>query len=420
MKRLTRGFVVLYLGVAGVAGTVSTANAAGYSIYEQGASATAQAGALIARANDPSAIFYNVAGIAGQGKSVSIGATVISVDNQFTGEGAYPGNGVVEKQVKGTFYPPHAYVVMPLGGGITAGLGVFAPFGLGTEWDPAYTGRASSVKASIEAVFVNPVVAYEYGPLSVGAGLNILAMSSLSLTRTSIQPVLTQWTTLARAEIEGDGDPAIGFNLGVRYKPMDMLTVGASYRSEIAADHSGTAKFHDIAPLAASVLPANADVEAMVPYPAIMGVGVAVEPIPGLSVEFNLIEMKWSVFDTLKLVFEDDYSMLNESIAERYEDARSYRVGAEYRVSDELALRCGYLFDESPCPDASVSTLLPDADRNSYMVGAGYTLGQTTFDLAYMYLPFNDRSTEGENRSGYNGLYETTAHLFGLTATFRF
>ena len=85
-----------------------------------------------------------------------------------------------------------------------------------------------------------------------------------------------------------------------------------------------------------------------------------------------------------------------------------------------LALRAGYLYDESPVPSAAVSTLLPDADRNSYQCGIGYTMGNVQLDLAYMYLPFNDRSSEQSSHRGFDALYETSAHLFGITVGYRF
>src|SRR5690242_3997102 len=62
----------------------STAFAAGFSIFEQGAKATAMGGAFSATADDPSAIFYNVAGIAQQrSTTVMVGATGITFSNEF-------------------------------------------------------------------------------------------------------------------------------------------------------------------------------------------------------------------------------------------------------------------------------------------------------------------------------------------------
>ncbi|MBW2186420.1 MAG: outer membrane protein transport protein, partial [Deltaproteobacteria bacterium] len=60
---------------------------AGFHIREQGAKAMGMANAFVAQADDPSAIFYNPAGIAFQsGTQVSLGVTVINVpETEFKG-----------------------------------------------------------------------------------------------------------------------------------------------------------------------------------------------------------------------------------------------------------------------------------------------------------------------------------------------
>jgi long-chain fatty acid transport protein len=73
----------------------SSAFAAGFSIFEHGAKATGMGGAFAATADDPSAMFYNVAGIAYQREaSVLLGGTIITFSNEFTGgDYEFPGPG---------------------------------------------------------------------------------------------------------------------------------------------------------------------------------------------------------------------------------------------------------------------------------------------------------------------------------------
>lgn len=58
-KRTGAILAILGLGVS----FPRVASASGYAIYEQGAKAMANAGAFTARADDPSALFFNPAGI---------------------------------------------------------------------------------------------------------------------------------------------------------------------------------------------------------------------------------------------------------------------------------------------------------------------------------------------------------------------
>lgn len=69
---------------------------AGFHIREQGAKAMGMANAFVAQADDPSAVFYNPAGIAFQeGTAISLGVTIINVpETEFKGT-TYSGDRAV-------------------------------------------------------------------------------------------------------------------------------------------------------------------------------------------------------------------------------------------------------------------------------------------------------------------------------------
>src|SRR5881396_3878631 len=103
----------------------SAAFASGFALFEQGAKATAMGGAFAATADDPSAIFYNVAGIAQQRHiAFYAGGTTINFANEFIGDP----NDVFSSGSKGfykrhTFVPPNAYAIVPIGSNLTFGVG---------------------------------------------------------------------------------------------------------------------------------------------------------------------------------------------------------------------------------------------------------------------------------------------------------
>ena len=83
-----RSLAKLWLLITAVLLIVSgAAYGSGFSLFEQGAKATAMGGAFAATADDPTAIFYNVAGIAQQRKAAfMVGGTTINFSNEFTGD----------------------------------------------------------------------------------------------------------------------------------------------------------------------------------------------------------------------------------------------------------------------------------------------------------------------------------------------
>ena len=132
--------------------------------------------------------------------------------------------------------------------------------------------------------------------------------------------------------------------------------------------------------------------------------------------------MGWSSFQELPINFTD-YPHLSDVVVQNYEDADQYRIGLEYRASGKLALRLGYLEDETPQPVESMSPLLGDGDRTGYTLGSGFDIYGMQTDIGYMYLVFDTRHTGdngGFSLDGYEGSYKTRANLVGITTTLKF
>ena len=116
----------------------------GFALFEHGAKAVAMGGAFAATADDPSAIFYNVAGIAQLRRTeLTFGGTAINFQNSFTGDpnDLFTAGMTGSKYRAHTFIVPNAYATMPIGSNMTVGVGLFAPFGLRTNWAQPWPGR---------------------------------------------------------------------------------------------------------------------------------------------------------------------------------------------------------------------------------------------------------------------------------------
>src|SRR6056297_1768743 len=155
----------------------SSAFSSGFSIYEASVRANGVLGAFSAYADDASSIFYNPAGLGGlEGINITGGATIIAPRSSFRNLSPLAPTGQETKMEKQEFLVPNFYGSYQITDNLTAGVGVYAPFGLGTKWPEDWVGRGSSIETSIETIFVTPSVGYEFsdtgiGDIRIGAGL---------------------------------------------------------------------------------------------------------------------------------------------------------------------------------------------------------------------------------------------------------
>lgn len=159
--------------------TTGLARAAGFALLQQGAAAMGQGNAFVAEANDPSAIFYNPAGLNQLKRpELYIGTTYNAPDREFHGPG-----GVFSQTNHRIYRSPSIYLVYPFHDRVAAGIGFFVPFGLGTVWHPEWAGRYLTTFSSLKTYTVNPVLSVKlFNNFSVAMGPNFL-WSSVELKR---------------------------------------------------------------------------------------------------------------------------------------------------------------------------------------------------------------------------------------------
>jgi len=408
------------------------APAAGFLIFEEGAKALGAGGAFTARADDPSAVFFNPAGICQlNGSSLYLGGTGIITNSDFAGVDPDPGYGVLEKTETQFFNPISLYYTRKINDNLSAGIGVFNPFGLGRSWeDPeTFTGRHIAYKVDLKTFYFNPTLAWKVNDkISFGAGAQ-LVYSSVELKQYKEQwDIITGsgFFNVANVELDGNNTIDFGFNAGILIQPNEDFSLGISYRSNVKVDYEGDAGFTQVSTgnavldsAVAAGLPAGQAVNTKIEFPPLVSVGLAYKGIADWVFEIDLNWVGWSTFDALPFDFQTD-NALDTSRPQNYEDKFSLRTGAEYRARENLALRYGYYYDPSPQPASSVSPLLPDSDRHGITLGLGYSTGAWTIDAFDLILVFKQRDTEGKNSDGYNGTYSSWANLLGVNVGYNF
>jgi long-chain fatty acid transport protein len=395
----------------------------------QGAKATGMGLAFTAVADDPSAIFYNPAGLGWQKHfAAQVSPTLLTkVEGEFEGQNPFPGAGTREEAHKTTFLIPSVYAVVPLTTTVNLGLGVFAQYGLGNRWDDAeqFSGRFISQNAFISSSDINPVLSFQVTStfaLAVGADYRI---SKVTLEQNSgrINPFTQSFVDVAHVKLDSElvDNSGWGWNAGVLWKPVPLLSLGASYRSAIDVDYEGEAKFTQRptgnpafdAAVAAGLPQGKQDVETTIEFPASANFGLAVNLPADLTVALEADWTEWSAFSSLVVDFENAAIPDLVRITD-WEDSWAYRIGIQKQWRS-FAVRAGYYRDKTPQPVRDIGPILADADRNAYTLGIGYGTERWGVDVSDLYIKFDDRSTTSENNDRFFGRYEEAANVFAVS-----
>ena len=412
----------------------SLALGAGFALFEAGNRGLGMAGAFTAVADDPSAMYWNSAGLAFQNdKGVQImgGVTLIAPEQTFYGEDPYPGVGYSVEQESQVFSPIHGYVVIPLGDRTTFGFSVLTPFGLGTWWPDDHAGRFISKRVDLYAFDFSPNLAFKLSEnFAFGIGLDY-RVSTIDLTRSLplVDPFQQQISEVGQVHIytDGMGNDGWGWHAGLLGKLGSGFQVGINYRSGITVDYEGYAEFSqfstgnpELDAIVAATIPFDETISGVtkIEFPDYVTVGLSWSN-EKFTISGQWGRMGWSSFQELELTFPNDPEF-NEVIPENYEDSSDYRLGMEFRASEKIAIQAGAVYDETPQPMSSMTPLLGDADRVGYNLGLSWIHRSWRLDLGGEYLTVDDRGTEGTSESGYEGWYESSAILAGATLTFYF
>lgn len=393
------------------------AEGAGFAVLQQGTAAMAQGNAFVAQADDPSAIFYNPAGLVQLPRPVVYLNTVLSSTTR-----EYEGPGGREATARRRLFTiPAFYAVYPLSTRLTAGLGLFTPFGLGTEWPAPWVGRYLTVLSKLQTFNLNPVLALKlHDRLSVAAGFNVL-WSRARITRRLPNPVLPFVGPDLKSAFEGDG-AGFGYNLGLLWEPVDEVRFGVHYRSSIIVRHRG-----DFAIANLATVGGTAEVE----FPPSVTWGLSYGRLKPFTFEFDVTWTGWSTYDRLDLYLEQPLPGLGNFIsqAKDWRDTWAFRFGVSYEVRPGLNLRAGYIYDLNPVPDHTFEPSLPDADRHIFTIGGDWQYKWLTLGVAYNYIRAENRSKANTIVSGgiplppafqANGRYKSDNHSLGFSLACKF
>ena len=447
MRRLAGRWSVVAGSVVLVAG--GQAHAAGYALKEQ--SATAQGNAFAgatAGADDVSYMFFNPAALGWVDKiAVTATATLISPKSELknaSGSTAFgtPISGATsEDDIGEDAVVPAFYAAAPLPAGFKVGVGVNVPFGLETSYSRDWVGRYHAVKSELQTVNINPALAWR--PVEwLSAGVGFQAQYADGTLTNAIDfgtigaangvPGASPGNQDGFARLRGD-DWAYGWNAGAIVQPLAGTRIGVAYRSEIDHTLNGDVNFtgddDGIANIIRGVSGAFTDTDANLGLttPASLSFGVHQDLTERVAVMAEAQWTDWSVFDQLTIKF-DNPSQPDSVTEEEWEDTWFFALGTTFKATDEITLRAGVAYDQSPVKDEYRTPRIPDGDRRWLSLGAGWQpAGWLDLDASFTYIDVEDTNvrlsaadTGNAARGNLDADYDSYIILLGLSARMRF
>ena len=382
----------------------------GLSLNSVGSKALGMGGAFVGLADDATAIYWNPAGMIGQKNSAMLFGTDVIPMTSYKLD-MY---GIDAETVTNHYASPNAFGVYNYKD-FAFGFGAYVPAGLGAEWDGAdlvafdgpmyldpgmtmlnpYAGKEFEWMSKIAAFNFSPAVAYKLTDnIYVGVAVNIY-YSMMEMKRGEDMVNLMTGGTPGQ---DGMLDTQTAFDIsGVGYGSVlstkitnDMFDFGLTYKTPIMVDFDGTMTIEGMD---------DKDMEFHIEWPTWIGAGLAVKPYKGLKVEFDVQYTNWNEMKTLTA---DVVGFPAQQMHLFWNDATQIRLGAEYMINKEYAVRAGWYLDPAPCGDHTLNILFPSSTNQGFTSGMSYYNRDfaVDFGIEYLFGYQRDIAPSGENMPG--------------------
>ncbi len=373
--------------------------AVGFRLPNQDPEAIARGNAFTATADNPSAIYYNPAGITQlKGQSLSAGIYLISASTEFTSSTG------AKAETDSSFQPvPQLYYVNSVENRpFSFGLGVYAPYGLAIDWGKDSPLKTIAQSGDLLYLTANPVVAWQINPtLSIGAGPTINYSKAHFKRAIGLTPN-------DQFKFEGD-DTDFGFNAGLQWKPLEQWAFGLNYRSATTLDYEGESEAKPYAK--------PTDTHAAIKFPQSAAFGISFRPAEEWNLEFDIDWTDWNTLD--KIVFQGNTGGPTPLTLD-YRSSLMYEFGITRKFCEKWFASVGYIYSENSSPDKNFNPLIPDSDL--HLVSAGFGRKGVRWDWAIGYTcAFNlDRKVTGSSSGLADGTYSTLNHAINISTTLKF
>jgi len=358
------------------------AQAAAMASLDMSASAAGAGNAFTASADDPSAMFYNPAGLAWQpGFNMS-----------FSGTARFENMSVQQTAARGTPFnnrKPGSLVGvyggwMPAGSNWGMGFAIDRPFVLNTGWNTSFGGAAQRTTFDALHGGLNAVYA-------VSSSLAVSLGGDLYSAKGDVNSTATTFHGKDRASFGG--------NVSVMWHPRPAWSVGAMLKSGSTIKLNGTA---------VGAVSGNADVKVKLPDVARLGVMHVFND--KYRIEVDTSWTRWSTQKNLNV-----QGATTELNALSMRDSLGVMTGLSWFWRENATFRFGYAFDQAATKDGGFNARIVDMSTHRISLGSGADLFDVHMDLAYVY-SFSPKRTIN-NASVFDGTYRNRRQSLALSVS---
>jgi long-chain fatty acid transport protein len=274
---------------------------------------------------------------------------------------------------------------------------------------------------SLQTIAFNPAVGLKINDeVSVGLGLDIYR-SDLNLRQRF------PWALVVSAPVpdgtmnfEGNGW-GIGGYFGINFTLGDRHQLALTGRLPVSVDYEGDFTIDNI-PDPTAALPTSR-FTSEIEHPASVGVGYAFTATERLTFGLDFEWLQNSTHDDVPLNIGANQPLLDGKTAVplAWEDSISVGFGIEYKWIEELTLRAGYLYSDTPMSETTWNPAIPADDRHIFSLGFGYTWDEcNTIDFAYSLIHMPNSTITNNITPAFNGVYSYSWDILTLSYSRRF
>lgn len=393
-----------------ISSLVYTSYAGGFKIGMQGQKQQGMGHTGIGFAQDAATIYFNPAGMSFVGSQFNGSMNLLFPTTSFLEKGS----STVINTTNQVFTPFSVYASTSLSKKINFGVGVYTPFGSGVMYPSDWSGRFILHQIQLQAIFIQPTLSLKLSDkFSIGAGF---VYSTGHMTLEKDLPITSGPSNdVANAQLKGKAE-GVGFNLGAYLKANDRFNIGVTYHSKVLMKvKNGKAAFENIPSALASTFPTSNTFTTELPLPSELGIGFSYKLSPRTTAAIDMNYTFWKSFDSLGFNYGTNTTAVSDKKSPRlYENAMSIRFGLQYNASNNIKLRIGGFYDQTPVQDGYVAPELPDNDKLGFTCGASFKFdNRLSLDLSLLYEHLAER-TQKNKETGLEGTFKTKAFAPGI------